>query len=343
MKNRPKPVLDSKDSTSRWPPPRGGVSSRGMLIVPAILLLALAALTGFGFDLWRILPEPRSVALRRVALGLGLGVQWLALFGAGFYLTLACGMLYETGRIHRRWSRRARRAMLDLTLRSHPGSVVATAWKRNLYLGGAAVLASWWFASPRPLAVAVMAVSFLFFAFVRTSTPPAVVFLGTSDIADLKWHWTLLFVARPLRVVSCLDPTNPQAPVGSWNLIFDCFRSPSTANWWETVQELLEWTPLVLIDGSVSTEDLQREVRSLLGSGQAWKCIFLLGPKEERDLLDAVGAPKGSVCAIPPDDIVYVVTQILARGEVPSPSRPVSLIASEMNPWVEARMERAEG
>jgi len=342
VKNRPIPVLDEDDLGFGGPLARGGVSSRGSLIAPAIFLLVLFALTGFGFELWKILPEPRWVALRRIALGVGLGLQWLFLFGAGFYLTLASGMLYETKRIHRRSSLEARLAMLRLTLGSHAGPIVTTAWRRNLYLGGAAIVASWWFASTRPLAVLVEVVSFLFFTFIRTTTPPAVVFLGTSDVADLKWHWTLLFRARPLRVVSCLDLTNAQAPVGSWNLTFDCFRSPPDQDWWETVQALLRLTPIILIDGTVVTEDLKREVGSLLDSGQAWKCIVLLGPKGERDLLDALEIPKGLLCAIPTGDVVPLVTQILARGELPSPGRPVAQVAGALNPWFSAGIE-AEG
>lgn len=330
MKNRPKPSLDREDFGFGLPLARGGISSRGSMIVPVILLLALAALTGFGFDLWRILPEPRWAALRRVVLGLGLSLQWLVLFGAGFYLALTSGMLYETRRIHKRSSYAVRKVMLFLTLRSHPGPIVVTAWKRNLYVGAAAILASWWFASARPLAVVAMVVSFLIYSIIRITTPPAVVFLGTSDVADLKWHWTLLFLARPLRVVSCLELTNAQAPVGSWNLTFDCFRS-SNEGWWETVQALLQLTPLVLIDGTVDTPALEREVRSLLVSRQAWKCIVLHGLNGECELLDAVGAPKGSFCTLSTDAVVPVVTQILARGELPSPGLPVSLVVREMD------------
>jgi hypothetical protein len=252
-------------------------------------------------------------------------------------------MFYENRRVHQRPSGAARQDMLKLTLRSHPGLTVTTAWRRNLYLGGAAILASWWFASARPLAVLAMVVSFLIHSFIRITTPPAVVFLGTSDVVDLKWHWTLLFLARPLRVVSCLDLTNAQAPVGSWNLTLDCFRSPPDENWWETVQSLIRLTPLVLIDGTVDTPALKRELGLLLESGQDWKCIALLGPNGERDLLDAAGAPKGSLCAISTDAVVSVVKEILAQGELPSPGRPVSLIASEMNPWLSTMMERAEG
>jgi hypothetical protein len=326
MKNRPMPVLEEDDLGLGGPVARGGVSPRGSMIAPAILLLALAALAGFTFDLWRILPEPRLVALRRIAYGVWLGVQWLVLFGAAFYFALATGMLYENRRIHLVASRQARVTMFRLTLLSQPRQTVVTAWRRWILFGSAAILASWWLASIRPLAFVVLTVAFLTFAGVRSSTPPAVVLLGTSDAADLKWHRTLLFRARPLRVVSCLDITNAQAPVGAWNLTLDCFRSSPGQDWWRTVQELVQLTPFVVIDGTVATPDLEREVRSLLATEQAWKCLVLHGPEGECELLDAVGAPQGSFCTVSTEAGVSVVTHLLAQGELPSAGRPVAAL-----------------
>jgi hypothetical protein len=253
-------------------------------------------------------------------------VQWLALFGAAFYFALATGTLYENRRIHLIASRQVRVTMFRLALLSQPRQIVVTAWKRWILLGGAAILASWWLASIRPLAFLVLTVAFLTFAGVRSSTPPAVVLLGTSDAADLKWHRALMFRARPLRVVSCLDITNAQAPIGAWNLTLDCFRSSPGQDWWKTVQALVQLTPFVVIDGTVTTPDLKREVRSLLETEQAWKCLVLCGPGGECELLDAVGAPQGSFCTVSTEAGVSVVTHLLVQGELPSPGRPIAAL-----------------
>ncbi|HVR97935.1 MAG TPA: hypothetical protein VMW27_15055 [Thermoanaerobaculia bacterium] len=322
------------------PIPRGGVSPRGSAIAVVIVLVGLGCLVGFIFDLWRTLPQVSG--FQRGLWVLGVTVQWLALFGAGFYLTLSSGMLYETRRIPSPENREAGKIMLLLTFGSWAGPTVFTAWKRNLYVGLTAAVVSWWLSSVRPLAVLAAVVAFQIWGIVRIATPPAVVFLGTSDAADLEWHWTLLHVARPLRVVSCLNVENAETRAKSRDMTLDCLRCPYEEGWWRSVQLLIRLTPLVLIDATVVTPALEDEARSLLDSELAFKCIALCGPQGERDLLDSVGAPKGLLCAISVNAALHLVTEILSRGDFPTPSRPVSRIAAEINPWLPGFMEQAE-
>lgn len=342
MSDRPRPPVDDDGFFGR-PSPRGGVSTRGALISVVIPMLALAALAGFVYDLGWVLPErlSGSSGLVRALWWGGAAVQWFAIFAAGFHLSLVSGILYETRRARGLVSREARRIMVTLTRKSWPARIVATAMGRHLLAGLAAIVASAYLSSTRPLAVLAFNIAFLVFAMIRINTPPVAVFLGTSDAADLDWHWALLNVARPLRVVSCLDVRNAEAPWKSRDLTFDCFRS-TEEGWWDLVQVLLFLTPLVVIDATVVTPALAREARSLLDSGYAFKCIALVGPDGERGLLDEVGVPKGFLCAVPDGTCLELVTGILARGDFPTPERPASVVAAEMNRWFLAFMEQPE-
>ncbi len=323
METRPAPVLDDEDHGLTGPLPRAGVSTPGLIIVPVMGLVALACLAGFLCELWRILPEPRLEALRNIAFGIGLALQWLALFGTGFYLVLVAGTLFENSRLGSAFNLEGRQAMMALTLSSYPRDTVMTAWRRWRWVALGSIGASVLFWSLRPLSFLVLALAFWLFSVVRISTPAAVVLLGTSDTAELKWHHALLFRARPLRVVSCLDITHAQAPSGSWQLTFDCFRSGADQDWWETVQGLIRFAPFVVVDGTVETEALQREVH-YLAQYQGWKCLVLVGPDGESRLLAAAGVPRGVLCTVGADIGVEVVTHLLAQGELPTPERPVA-------------------
>lgn len=202
------------------------------------------------------------------------------------------------------------RRMMQLRLISRHGvgshySFVGRNWA-FLFAIGMGVL--WYFLrSPLPLALGLVALTHALWGFVNDAIPPTVLYLAASRPESLSFQTRLMSEIGFHRVLSLIDievfsgevPPIPErwterklicSFVGS-----DVFRLIQDRNWEEIVHELVELTPVIVLDSRWSSPGVEREALWLCRSEYLFKSYFVTNQQTESTLLDTIVETTASV------------------------------------------------
>lgn len=164
--------------------------------------------------------------------------------------------------------------------------------------------------------------------------PTALVFSSSTD-RQLRWALSLKRFTRGRRVISLLD-TGYMAVKRSagdvWSIasrrsmsLTDVLRTSDTDDWQAGVKELIEMTPIVVVDTRVCTQALLFEASTALAPPYASKAIFVSDddgacPVLER-LLDEGGvSPNCSVCVVTENGLGQLLQRLVtSRSTLPKP------------------------
>ncbi len=157
-------------------------------------------------------------------------------------------------------------------------------------------------------------------------TPPVVLLLSASNEATLALHKSLLQRLFPFRVVALLDVPDEwrqNLSNAAW-LRLNCLRTSSDADWVQTVDDVLEIVPLVVLDTRVPSSGVVHEINRVLRTALACKAVLLTGPLGEHPALDAAGlAVHGGLRLVTPEELAETVRSLIhPSGEVPAPPGP---------------------
>ena len=177
----------------------------------------------------------------------------------------------------------------------------------------------------RWLGIVVMIVGLRWWLWVRTTTPPFVLFLSTSEAMSVEQHHRLKLSVSPLRVVSLLDVgINTDADTaGSLNL--DCLRTEEDEDWWKAIVLLIELAPIVVINADAESPGVIREATHLVSEDITYKTIFLSNRDAPllRQVSDSIAAETGH-CVTSNHGLYRILAFVLNEGLKPSRERPVS-------------------
>lgn len=136
------------------------------------------------------------------------------------------------------------------------------------------------------LAVAASPFVLISWMHVRTTTPPAVLILGTSTHSSIRRQRAIKRKVSPLRVVSLLDTGVPWDESLANEMALDCFRTTNLEDWWLVITQLMEIAPILAIDAAAETSGVLREGRHIFGAGLTHKCLFLTPEDGSASVLD---------------------------------------------------------
>lgn len=117
--------------------------------------------------------------------------------------------------------------------------------------------------------------------------PPAALVFSSSTNRQLRWALTLKGLIRGRRVISLLDTAymRPEPSLDDvWAVVSrrsltltDILRTSDLNNWHAGVRELIEITPIVIVDTRVCTPALLFEASTMLAPQNLYKAIFVIG------------------------------------------------------------------
>jgi hypothetical protein len=294
--------------------------------LPRLVGCWLTAVVAFAcLDVVRTFAQPAGSVIRHDAAAAFKIAMWVALSYAGFYALLAV-VLVRHGRMRLCSSTSLSRAeMTRITLVSHPRELVVGGRILLLLLGLLGLVGFFSTRSIHLLALPILAISVRIWLGVRISTPPTILYLGTSTNDSVDRHAELKLLASPRRVVSLLDVTR-DGRGSSWNhLVLDCLRNQDDDDWWAVVRALINSTPIIVVDGTAATPGVVRERDYLLEHGLAYKTIFVCDEIGRCALLDNTDcAPRRAVL----HRLGWSAVQSSLRGIVesrafPAPDAPI--------------------
>jgi hypothetical protein len=234
----------------------------------------------------------------------------------------------ESTRILKGISSQDRKAMSVLCRISEANRVVYGSQPLTFTLGVIGLLAALLLKEPRWLGAAVMAVGLRWWLWVRTTTPPFVLFLSTSDPRSIEVHRQTKHLVSPLRVVTLLDLGNSPSSKVANELLMDCLRTGNDDDWWRVITILIELTPLVVVNADAESPGVIRETMHLISKGFTFKTVFLtIG---DARLLRQEPEPAASIssCYIASAvGLQATIEAILNTGELPEQRRTVSSLA----------------
>jgi len=124
------------------------------------------------------------------------------------------------------------------------------------------------------------------------SVPPVVVLLGGSSPRRFLFQAQIAEALRPLRVVSSMDPMYGWPGATDWGNIF---RTRDSTNWQSSAFELIDITPIVVLDTRQDSLAVRTEALHLLASSKRRrKTLFVVGEQGERPVLDHIGLNKSN-------------------------------------------------
>jgi hypothetical protein len=121
---------------------------------------------------------------------------------------------------------------------------------------------------------------------IRMTTLPAVLLLGTSTHTSLRRQRDVKRRLSPLRVVSLLDVDIPWDSDLADEMLLDCYRTRSEADWWPVITGLMDIAPVIAIDAAAETPGVLREGSHILRTELVHKCLFLTPPDGSAPILD---------------------------------------------------------
>jgi hypothetical protein len=182
---------------------------------------------------------------------------------------------------------------------------------------------------------AVMLIALLYFT--RLLVPPVALVFASSTDEQLRWALGLKKFTAGRRVISLLDTSYMAVRPTAGDLaattlrrsgsLTDVLRVSDSANWRDGARELIDISPIVIIDTRVCTEALLFEASSVLAPRHAHKAVFVSDdngacPVLER-LLDEGRLPPGrAVNAVTEGELGQLLRRLVASSRaLPRPDR----------------------
>lgn len=183
----------------------------------------------------------------------------------------------------------------------------------------------------RALAISILAMSLSYWLRLRISLPPVLLLLSASTRPSILRHGLFKRFAAPLRVLSLLDMAGRVDKRLVNQLELDCLRTENDDDWWPVIQYISEISPFLVVDATATTTGVLREFRHIIESRLVYKSIFVTGPNGECDLvnqmIDSVAGNQSELCIVNENAALTVIDAWLTTGDLPTPNRPVHLLA----------------
>ncbi len=213
---------------------------------------------------------------------------WIICWYAGFYTLITLNLYLATRRVYGRITPEIRKTMLKLTDISQAYQVVRGGRALIILTGLSGVIAVYTFSEWRLIFVPGLAAVILVWLWIRVSTPPCLVFLGTSTQRGLNLHHSFKRSIAPVRVVSLLALEVAEHEPTKSELHLDCLRTNVDHEWCSVIKVLLDTAPLIAMDSSVVTPAIDCEIQYILTSDKdlTRKCIFFSSSFPELPALD---------------------------------------------------------
>jgi len=138
--------------------------------------------------------------------------------------------------------------------------------------------------------------------------PPTTIFLGSSSDPSAELLRTIVPILRPFRTVSLINRTWTQTVLGVENT----FRTIQGWAWRSSVHELVEISPLVIVDARTASANVCEEVQYMLSSERAWKTLFVTNENGQASALEDAGVLQ----AIQPGQLIVRCTISSLTAEV---------------------------
>jgi hypothetical protein len=211
--------------------------------------------------------------------------------------------------------------------------------------------------------------------------PPAVLVFSSSTDRQVRWVMSLKRFTAGRRVVSMLDTgyvsVRPRVGDilsvmrGRSGTLTDVLRTSDAVEWRQGALELIELSPVVVVDARVCTRALLFEAGAVLGAGGAYKALFVseddgtcpllerlldeggarpsdrlsvvkeeeLGPLLQALLASADALPRPGRFASPPSTVAEVAGRRIGAARRPATTRPEKACAAELRaPSVRLRL-----
>ncbi|HEY0377990.1 MAG TPA: hypothetical protein VGC87_13810 [Pyrinomonadaceae bacterium] len=182
---------------------------------------------------------------------------------------------------------------------------------------------------------ALLLVGLLYFTLLLV--PPTVLVFSSSTDEQLRWALSLKKFAGGRRVISLLDTGYMKVKPNAGDVLAtvsrrsislaDVLRTSDADDWQSGVKELIEMSPIVVVDTRVCTQAVLFEASTMLTPEHAYKAIFVSDedgacPVLER-LLDEGGvAPSCPVSVVTENELGEVLRSLVTSGNtLPKPGR----------------------
>jgi hypothetical protein len=169
-------------------------------------------------------------------------------------------------------------------------------------------------------------------------TPPLALYLGPSKAPDAVESATMIAAVLPTKRVVTIMEAGEGDPGGAFARSVS-YRTHDDM-WTDILDELIEVTPIVIIDVRAHSEIVRFELERVIGKGCGFKSILLLrsdGTSASSDLIALVIELKG-VCALGFGSLVQLLHMFSHPAmALPEPRRPIQVLVHdlrELNPNV---------
>ena len=241
-------------------------------------VLALTALAGVAVIWMEVNRNATNPEVSRLSGILDVGASvlcWMLILAGTYYGMLGWHQWHESRRMMTGISGAERRVMSVLCRISESNFLVYGS-RPFLVMGGlSGLLAAILLGDFRWLGLLFFAGCLLWWLWVRTTTPPAVLFLSTSDAWSIEIHRQIKNIASPLRVVTLLDLQHSRQEGTADELRLDCLRTGNDDDWWKVITILMKITPLLVINADTESPGVVREARHLVMEDMTHKVMFL--------------------------------------------------------------------
>jgi hypothetical protein len=286
------------------------------------------------------LPSCPPAASLSGALGAGWTVLWWLAWGqAAMYALMTFGIWYATLRTLGLSSLRHCPRMLRLSFRSASVRELTVAF----VLPSLAALLVIVYGVGGGYAAALPLKALLLISLLCSTlflVPPTTLVFSSSTDRQLRWALALKRWTGGRRVISLLDTgymdVKPRAG-DLWSIVSrrsatltDVLRTSDTEGWQDSVRELIDISPVVVVDTRVCTRALLFEASTMLSPEYAYKAIFVSEddgacPVLERLLAEGAVPSDRLVCVVREDELGPLLrTLVVSRDALPGPGGFVS-------------------
>lgn len=292
----------------------------------------VVALFGITMTIREILtiPEASSTGLLHLLLKSILTASfWGCCFIGCWYGSIGLHIWVESRRILKNFTSSERKVMSVLCQISQAHTVVYSSKAMAFFLGIIGLLAALLLKDPRWLGLVIMVVSLQCWLWVRTTTPPFILFLSTSDTRSIEVHRQIKRLICPLRVVTLLDlGSSPSTDIVN-ELHLDCLRTGNDDDWWKVITLLIEMTPLVVINADTESPGVVKEALHLISENITYKTVFLTNGDACLLRREPEPAASASGCYVVSFGMLQgIIKAILDRKELPEQGKTVKTYTS---------------
>jgi hypothetical protein len=244
---------------------------------------------------------------------------WLCLIIGCWYACLGLNIWSESKRILTSFSSSERKILSVLCRISEANRVVYGSKPLILIPGIIGLFTAILMNEPRWAGLFFLALSLWWWLWVRSTTPPLVLFLSTSDFRSIEQHRQIKRLISPLRVVTLLDLSNSPSSSLTNELRLDCLRTGNDDDWWKVITVLIKITPLIVINADTESPGVVREALHLIAEDITFKTVFLTNGYAPLLHLEPELAASASGCFIASAAILKeTIKTILDRSQLPS-------------------------